>query len=183
MTTNKARELEEAFFAEENRRLLDRLREKQERDARRSALRDVLPKADTPFLDHLLDLGCGPETILAVTFLPLAMVAWADGNVDQREREAILRAAEERGVKPGTPARQVLESWLVDKPGPGLLGTWKQYVTSLGTDLSAEERRVVRERMLDLARGVAEAAGGFLGVARISAAERAALDEIERTLA
>jgi hypothetical protein len=142
----------------------------------------VLPNANEAFLDHLLDLGVGSETALAVTFLPLAMVAWADGNVAVREREAILRAAEERGVAPGTPARQVLESWLARKPGPALVEAWQKYVASLGSDLSLEERGVVRERLLGLARGVAEAAGGFLGVAKISAAEKAMLEDLERTL-
>jgi hypothetical protein len=183
MTNSKSRDLEEEFFAEENRRLLDRLREKREREERRAALREVMPHADDAFLDHMLELGLSPETVLAVTFLPLAMVAWSDGDVARAECDAILRAAEERGVKPGTPARQVLESWLTRKPGTKLVEAWRGYVASLRTDLGAEERRVVRERMLGLARGVAEAAGGILGVGKVSAAERAVLEELEKALA
>ena len=159
-----ARNLEEEFFARENRRLLDRLREKQERDARRAALREVLPSADDAFIDHMLELGIGPETVLAVVLLPLAMVAWADGGVADKEREAILRAAEERGVDAGTAAREVLESWLVEKPGPRLVEAWKRYVNSIRTDLTDDELERLRERMLGLAREVAEAAGGFLGL-------------------
>ena len=176
-----ARNLEEEFFAKENRRLLERLREKQEREARRTALREVMPNADDAFIDHMLELGIGPETALAVVLLPLAMVAWADGKVAEQERVAILRAAEERGVRAGTPAGEVLESWLVHKPGPGLVDAWKSYVASIRSDLSDEERQQVHTRMLELAREVAEAAGGFLGLtSRISAAERTVLDEIEQ---
>ncbi|MGB5552091.1 MAG: hypothetical protein WBO74_16535 [Thermoanaerobaculia bacterium] len=176
-----ARNLEEEFFAKENRRLLERLREKRDREARRAALREVMPKADDAFIDHMLELGIGPETALAVVLLPLAMVAWADGNVAEQEREAILRAAEERGVSAGTPAGKVLESWLVYKPGPGLVDAWKRYVASIRSDLSEEERGQVQNRMFELAREVAEAAGGFLGLtSRISAAEQTVLDEIEK---
>ena len=85
-----ARDLEEEFFAKENQRLLERLREKRQRETRRAALREVMPKADDAFIDHMLELGIGPETILAITFVPLVTVAWADGNVADNEREAIL---------------------------------------------------------------------------------------------
>jgi tellurite resistance protein len=177
-----ARALEEAFFAEENRRLLQRLREKRDREARRAAMREALPNADDALIDHLLELGIGPETALAVVFVPLAMVAWADGDVEPREREAILRAAEERGMSRGTPAREVLESWLGRKPGAELIAAWKRYVRTVGSGLGHEERQDIRNRMLQMARDVASAEGGFLGLTKkISPAERAVIEEIEQT--
>ncbi|HEY6507232.1 MAG TPA: hypothetical protein VIY56_04415, partial [Vicinamibacterales bacterium] len=92
--------LEEAFFAKENARLLEQLRAKAKQDERRKALRDVIQIQDEGLVDHLLELGLGPETILAVTLIPLAMVAWADGAIEPKEREAIQRAAAEKGVVP-----------------------------------------------------------------------------------
>ena len=56
-----ARKLEEKFFAEENRLLLQRLREKSDLEARRAAMREVMPTADDAFVDHMLELGIGPE--------------------------------------------------------------------------------------------------------------------------
>jgi tellurite resistance protein len=151
--------------------------------ARREALREVMPYADDSLVDHILELGIQPETALAMTFLPLVMVAWADGEISPSEREALLRAAEERGVKPGTPPRDVLESWLERQPGSTMVEAWKRYVRSISTDLSDEERIAIRGRMLGLAREVAEAAGGFLGlISKISAAEQKVLDEIEQIL-
>jgi hypothetical protein len=176
-----ARALEEAFFAEENRRLLQRLREKRDHEARRAAMREALPNADDALIDHLMELGIEPGTALAVTFVPLAMVAWADGEVAPSEREAILRAAEERGVSRGTPAREVLETWLGRKPGAELVAAWKRYVRTVGSGLDEQERRGIRERMLEMARGIASAEGGFLGLTKkISAAERVVLEEIEQ---
>ncbi len=76
-----ARNLEEAFFAQENQRLLAKLKEKQDRDAKRAALREVMPNADDEFVDHMHELNIGPEMILAITMVPLVAVAWADGNI------------------------------------------------------------------------------------------------------
>jgi hypothetical protein len=175
-----ARDLEEEFFARENQRLLEHLKDKRDQSAKRAALRQVMPSADDEFVDHILELGIGPEMVLAITLVPLVVVAWADGDIAPREREAIMKAAEERGVAPKTAPYEVLESWLKHKPGPALVQAWRRYVKTLGTDLSPQERDQVRERGLGLAREVAEAAGGFLGLSKISAAERAALEELEQ---
>jgi len=177
-----ARNLEEAFFAQENQRLLEKLKQKQDREAKRAALREVMPNADDEFVDHMHALNIGPEMILAITMVPLVAVAWADGNIADKEREAILKAAAERGVAPGSSAGQVLGTWLGQKPGDALLGAWKRYVQALRANLSADENDRVRAAALGLAQGVAEAAGGFLGLAKISAAEKAVLEEVEQAL-
>jgi tellurite resistance protein len=179
-----ARSLEEAFFARENARLLEQLRAKARHEERRRALRDVIRIPDEQLVDHLLELGLGPETVLAVTMVPLAMVAWADGEVQAKEREAILRAAEGNGIAPGSIARQLLEDWLTQPPGPKLVDAWKRYVAAIWPALSPHEHDEIRQSGLERARSVADAAGGFLGLgSRISAKERAMLDEIAKVLA
>jgi len=176
--------LEEAFFARENAKLLERLREQAAQEKRREALRAVMKNADDALLDRLTALGIGPETALAITLVPLAAVAWADGAIDLKERRAILDAAEERGVAPGAPAHALLVSWLERRPGSELIEMWRRYVRTIWAELSPGERDDLRNRMLGLARGVAEAAGGFLGLGnKVSPAEQAVLDEIAKTLA
>jgi hypothetical protein len=159
-----ARALEEAFFARENARLLERLREKAAREKRREELRRVIRNADDALLDHLSELGVGPETALAVVLVPLAVVAWADGSIDARERRAIVTAAEERGFAPGSTGHALIESWLETKPGPELIETWRRYVRAIWGELSAGECDDLRRRVLGFARSVAESAGGFLGL-------------------
>ena len=44
--------------------------------------------------------------------------------------------------------------------------------------MSAEDRRFFKGRVLDRARGVAEAAGGFLGIGKVSPPEQKVLDEL-----
>jgi tellurite resistance protein len=178
-----ARALEEAFFARENARLLEQLRAKAQREERRKALREVIRIPDEQLVDHLLELGLGPETVLAVTLVPLAMVAWADGAVQPKEREAILRAAEDNGIAPGSIARQLLDGWLTQPPSAELVDAWRRYVAAIWPSLSQGEHEEIRRSGLERARTVAEAAGGFLGLgSRVSAKERAKLDEIARVL-
>lgn len=179
-----AKSLEDAFFAKENARLLQQLRENTKREERRKALRDVIQIQDEGLVDHLLELGLGPETVLAVTLIPLAMVAWADGTIEPQERDAILQAAAQKGIAPGSIAGQVLDSWLNEPLDAKLIDTWKRYIQTIWPSLSPHEREEVRQMGLERARSVAEAAGGFLGLgSRVSVRERAVLDELGQLLA
>jgi len=182
--SSAGRALEDSFFARENARLLEELRARAKRDERRKALRDVIQIQDEGLVDHLLELGLGPETVLAITLIPLAMVAWADGTIEPREREAIIKAAAQKGVVPGSVAGQVLETWLKEPLDGQLVDTWKRYIRTIWPSLTANEREEVRRMGLARAREVAEAAGGFLGLgSKISAQERTVLAELEQMLA
>lgn len=178
-----AAKLEEAFFAGENAGLLEELRRTTEDDARRQALRDVVKIRDEAFLNRLVALGLGPETALALTLIPLIFVAWADGKLDDREREAIFESARERGVTADRIGRQLLKDGLAHKPDPRLLSLWKTYVTRLWGCFTADERWRMRSNVLRSAREVAEAAGGILGLtSKISAEERRVLEDLEKIL-
>jgi hypothetical protein len=179
---NEARDLEEEFFAKENERLLRELREKAKIDEKRKALQAVVKVKDPAIIEHLLELGVGPESIVAVTLVPLAAVSWADGTLDDKERKAILSAASERGIKPGTANYTLLEAWLKEKPSQKLIDAWKKYTRSIWEQLTKDEQVLMRVNLVGRAREVAEAAGGFLGVASISPKEEATLKELEQVL-
>ena len=100
--STSARALEDAFFAKENARLLAELRAEARKTERRQAMRDVISIKDEALVEHLLELGLGSETVLAVTLVPLAVVAWADGSIQPQEREAILKAASDKGIQPAS---------------------------------------------------------------------------------
>jgi hypothetical protein len=176
--------LEETFFAKENAALLERLKAEAQQKQKLQAMREVVPNADDALLERLIKIGLKPETVLAMVLVPLAAVAWADGEIDARERAALVKAAEERGVKPGSAARQLLDTWLDRQPGRDLLETWKRYVKALYAGIEEKERHAVHAAMMDLARGVARSAGGFLGLgSKVSAAEKAVLDDLDKALA
>lgn len=171
--------LEDAFFARESERLLRELRAKAEREQERAALREAIRGADDALLNHLLDLGVNSRTVLALGIVPLAAVAWADGTLEPKEREAILRAAQDRGVIQGGSGHEMLEVWLKEKPGPALVEAWKKYMSGLWAQLSEAEQRELSGEILGGARAVAESAGGFLGLGKkVSEAEAAVLDDL-----
>ena len=178
-----AKSLEDAFFARQDAALLERLKDQARAKERREALREVAPHADDALLDHFIALGLSPQTVLAIVLVPLAAVAWADGKIDAREKEAVLRAAADRGIAPGTAAHALLTGWLEHPPSSALMNAWKNYVTAMWSRFEETEKREMHGRLIGMARDVAQAAGGFLGVGKISPPEQAVLDHLEKTLA
>lgn len=176
----RKRALEEAFFAKENERLRQRLIEQEAATNRKSALRAATGITDDAALEKLAAMNIGPEALSALSLVPLVLVAWADGKIENEEREAVLSAAGESGIAAGTPNRFLLESWLTHKPAPDLFDTWQAYVKGLVPTLAPAAREELRMRLLGRARAVAEAAGGFLGLGRkISEAEDIVLKRLE----
>jgi hypothetical protein len=178
-----AKALEESFFARENEKLLNKMRAEAAREKKKQQLAEVLKIDEDQILDRLVELDIEPETAIAVTVVPLVEVAWADGEISSKERKAALRAAEERGIAPGSETWQLFEDWLEHRPDPELMEIWKGFMKSLLESLDPAIADAVKERVMNRARGVAEAAGGFLGLGSISDQEQAVLDEMEQALA
>ena len=174
-----AHTIERQFFTEEDERLLEKLRKKEKREA----LRELVQVEDDVFLERLIELGISPETVLALTLVPLIAVVWADGKLEDREREAIIKAAEENGISEGTAEYQLLETWLSRQPEQELFESWKKYIQGIWKNFDGEERSQMRKTTLDRALAVAESAGGFLGLtSKVSASERAVIEEMENVL-
>jgi tellurite resistance protein len=111
----------------------------------------------------------------------LVIVAWADGAIDKKEKSAILQAATSMGVPTDGPGYALLQSWLEHKPPAKLLHAWEAYVAALAADLSPEQREDMKTDVVERARRVAEAAGGFLGIGpKTSASEEEALQRLAR---
>lgn len=170
--------LEEEFFARLNKELVDAFRQKKSREDARQELAKLSGIQDEEILNSFLDHDINPTTMASLTLVPLVLVAWADGDVDEKEREAILKAVQEKGLDPFHPAYQLLTSWLEVTPGNKLFSMWKSYIQNLRRTMDKESFESLRDDILGRANDVAEAAGGFLGLGRkISAAEK---DELER---
>jgi hypothetical protein len=179
----QGRSLEDQFFAAHNRQLMESARHEEERGHAMQRLREASGITDTQVLGELLTLHIHPETLVALSMVPLIEVSWSDGKIDDKEREAILAAAESRGVGKDSAAHRLLENWLRKCPTPALLKTWRTYARALLAALPAEARASLRDDILNKARIVAEAAGGFWGLGnRVSDKEQAALDSIREAL-
>ncbi len=178
----RGRDLEEAFFAEQNQRLLRELREQTARRERREALSKATGIQTEGVLDRLVELEVTVERAAAFFLVPLVEVAWADGKIQPGEREAILRAAAERGIEDGSVPYELLETWLERPPDRRLMEVWREYATAFVGSLPPEMRAAFRAEILDRARTVAQAAGGFLGMGRVSDEEQAMLDRLTAAL-
>lgn len=178
---DRRKALEEEFFRKENEKLLQRLRERRAREEAIQALAEASGFEEHEILEALHDAGIAVETFAALSLVPLVLVAWADGEIQESECEAILRAAAAEGLAPGCAARGLLEGWLAEPPPRALEEAWEAYVRSLVERLEEQEAARLAERVLGRARRVAEAAGGFLGLTlKVSSEEQAVLERLER---
>jgi len=180
---SRGKALEESFFAHHNEKLRQQLRERAKEQAAKDALREVSGITDEGVLDELIAHGVNVDRVAALTLVPLVLVAWADGAIQPKEREAIIKAAAAKGIERGSLPCQLLENYLENRPDDSILGIWEEYIGTLAKGLPPEQRKTLKHDLLDRARDVAEAAGGFLGLASISKEEQAMLEELESTFA
>ncbi len=178
---DRRRALEEAFFSKKNKQLLDALREERSQADRKQALSAAVQIDDEGTLDLLIQADITVETLLAFTLLPLVEVAWADATTAQREREAILAAAESKGIRPSDVAYQLLQNWLAEPLTEEVKAAWRAYASGLAESLGAEQCSAIRAEVLGKAREVAESAGGILGMGnKISSVEEQVMAELEQ---
>ena len=173
----RERALEESFFYAHNQELLEKLKEKVTADNAKQAIREICPIEDEAVLDKLAATGIGGESFAAMSLAPLVLVAWADGKIDESERRAVMSAARTEGVD--AICLELLEDWLSEQPGPVLKEAWIGYVGALAEQLSPNELRSLRSSVMDRAEKVAKAAGGTLGLNRISNSEQAMLKDLK----
>ena len=78
----------------------------------------------------------------------------------------------------------MLEQWLKERPGPEILDAWKHYIQALIQGMGTDDRDKLKKAVLEQARIVAEATGGFLGLtSKISDVEAKALADLEGSFA
>lgn len=176
--------LEDRFFAARDAELIDRIRAVLEKEHPREVLRHITGIEDEAVIDTLVGLHVNHDTLAAFGLYPLVEIAWADGKVDEKEREALLRAAAEHGIHKGSPGHEALAAFLRDTPREDARKAWFAWADALNERLEPFERRKLREGLLARARAVAESSGGFLGLgSRISDAEQRVLDRIAEVFA
>jgi hypothetical protein len=177
---DRRRALEESFFAHQDRKLMERLRAEVQGEQQRQALGAAAGIQDDAVLNQVMALGLDPQSVAALTLAPLVEVAWCNGGITNDERAAVLKASEAHGIAQGTPAHDLLEQWLEEKPEPQLFAAWKEYVAALRKSADPKAFETLRETVLDRAEQIAQAAGGFLGIGTVSSKEKAILNELDR---
>lgn len=173
--------LEELFFQNQDKALIEKYHKAKEMAERREALAQASGISNETVLEHLDEAGLTGQTLAALTLVPLIEVAWADQAVEKKERDAILEAAAKAGIVEGSPSAELLEKWLEYRPGHELLDAWKEYVRELVNNLGPQGAAALKTEVLAKSRHIAESAGGILGIGRVNKEEEDMLAELART--
>ena len=86
--------------------------------------------------------------------------------MDDSERIAILSAAKDAGLSGESAA--LLDEWRAARPGYKVLSAWKDYVSELASTMDETAKDKLKHELLGRSRTVAESAGGFLSIGKIS---------------
>ncbi len=175
--------LEDEFFHKQDQKKLEAMKEKLSAQATKDELRKVSGMSDDAVLDKLVALGLDGKTVAALSLVPLISVAWADGEIQDNERDAILHGAQGKGMEDGTPGHALLASWLSKKPDDSLFEAWTGYIKALTSQLNDEQTRLLKKQILNFSSLIAGSAGGFLGIGKVSGAEEKVLARIEAAFA
>jgi hypothetical protein len=174
----KGQNLNAAFFTRNAEEIGDALREQDEAVRRDLALASGIE--DDWILARLSELGIRADTLAALTLVPLVEVAWADGRMDPKERNAILDGAIAIGIAEDSWSYRLLRIWTQDLPTPELLEVWEEFIGALASQLTDPQRAEFKRKLLGRAREVAEAAAGVLGMGpRVSESEARILSRLD----
>ena len=177
----RGKALEDAFFAKKNVELLEQVRKDLNAKENRSELKEATGIDEDDMLDRILAVGVNTESLAALTIAPMVLVAWANGTVAAKERDAVMTGAAKSGITSDSVAGKLLQGWLDEQPGDDLATAWKDYTKAICEKLQAGDQAKLKDQVLGRSKKVAEAAGGFLGLGSISAKEAQVLDSLTST--
>jgi hypothetical protein len=168
--------LEDRFFYAESLVLKEQLARLKRQQESEESLSKVSGIVNRDVLKRLVELNIRPETLSALCLVPVIEVAWADGKIEEKERDAILEGARKNGFDDD---HDILSEWLQFKPGEALMEAWRTYMAGLCEIAGNECIAALKTEILNHARMVAEASGGILGLTNpVSVKEQAVLDSI-----
>jgi hypothetical protein len=178
--TDDVRKREEEYFRQRDKELIERMRQAAEAQRTRKSLQDASGIQDAALLQDLEKLGFTPDTLSLLPLVPLLQVAWAEGGISTAERTLITNLARSRGVTEGSAADHQLTDWLERRPSEEtfrkagrLIAAMLDHPGSLNVD---------RGDLLAYCEQIAAASGGIFGIGKVSAEERAALEQIATQL-
>lgn len=174
--------LEGSFFIQEDQKLIEKLQKLRRVKETKETLAAISGITNDAVLQKLLDLDIRPETLTSICLAPLVEVAWADGSVDSQEQEAILAAASNLGFTQGSDNYDIVKQWFTHKPSSDLLTAWIHYIEGICEKLNATEKEALKDSIMQHARNVANASGGFLNLGignKISKQEQEMLNKLE----
>lgn len=180
--SSRANALENSFFSQVDAKLNEQLAKQLAADKTAEELGVLSGIEDKATLRALVEAGVTGRSLTAMRVFPLVAVAWADGMLQEAERDKILEIAENQGLPAKTPAGSLLGQWLQHPPTEETFAAWEAYTSALLLRLSGEEANSLRESIAQEINAIAQAAGGVLGWSAVSRNETATMKRIRAVL-
>lgn len=176
--TDHIRAREEEHFRKKDRELIEKLRQADAAARARRALEQETGVHDPALLKELDLLGFTPATIALLPLVPVLQVAWARNGVSSAERALVVNLARRRGITAGSPADAQLNHWLDHKPSEETFHKANRLIAAIVASPHGEALHLTPGELVEQCDRIAHASGGIFGIGRVSAEERAALEEI-----
>jgi len=174
---------EAEYFHKKDQEMVEKLRAVFHQKVDKQGIAEATGITDDQVLDNLVKLNLRGDVMAAFQLYPLVAVAWADGEVDENERVAVLNAAQQHGIAADSQAYQWLNARLTEGLGEDGAKVWNLYARELKKRLSAEQLAEFRKDILDLCQRVAESSGGLFNFAfNVSKSEEAVIENFKQAL-
>ena len=186
MLRDRERGEEQAYFRQQDAKLIAKLRQKAQLSEIAHALADKLHADEPALLERIQKLGVTLDTGSAFILAPLVEVAWVDGDVSDAERDTILHIAKQRGVSPGSADYRQLLDWLAHRPSDEVFRTALEAIRIGLSVLPPDESEQRIATMIKACEDVAQSKGWLAELLRldgVSDAESAVIAAIRRHLA
>jgi tellurite resistance protein len=175
-------DLEDDYFRKQDRELIEKMRKAAAADEAQRALGAKSGIEDPDVLREIARLGFSPDTVILLPLMPVLQVAWAEGGISPAERALILEFARHRGVAEGSAADQQLAEWLAHSPAPDVFSRASRLIAAMLAAGSGPARDLSVDDLVHYCESIAAASGGILGLGKVSAGERAAIEQIQQAL-
>ncbi|MCB0271787.1 MAG: hypothetical protein KDD46_02100 [Bdellovibrionales bacterium] len=180
---DRGRAFETHYFNKLSDEKAKALKEKLQRNHDLQELQKDTGITDTRLLQAVLDHGISASELTSLTLFPVAYVAWADGKIDEKERNAVFKACKEFGISQNTATMDLMESWLEHPVEEEMLTLWSSWIQEALKHMEPEHAKGFAMNIKNKAHAVATSSRSFLGLgAQISHKEKEALDHISSIL-
>jgi hypothetical protein len=176
--TDHIRAREEEHFRKKDRELIEKLRQADAAAKARQALEQEAGVHDPEVLRELEQLGFTPGTLPLLPLIPVLQVAWANQGISAAERTLVLNLARARGISAGGAADGLLNQWLERPPSNDTFHKANRLIAAIVDSPLTGPLHVSGKELVEQCDAIAHASGGIFGIGRVSAEERAALEEI-----
>ena len=177
---------EQAYFRQQDAKLIAKLRQKAQLGEIAHALAEKLRVDEPELLERIQKLGVTVDTGSAFILAPLVEVAWVDGDVGDAERNTILNIAKQRGVSEGSADYRQLLDWLAHRPSDEVFRTALEAIRIGLSVLPPDESEQRIKSIIKACEEVAQAKGWLAELLRVdgvSNAESAVIASIRHRLA